>query len=113
MLVDSVKVADATGGSYEINPGISPIVTDGGLVMQVGTTQVTASINTVIPRAGMRNRLYEATLSKRDVQVQILMDSKVHTFTGKLTSASANWDWAGGTAAGAFQFIGSESKLTG
>lgn len=113
MYVDNIEVADATSGSYEINPGITPQVTDQGIVFQQGTTQLTATINTVIPTAGMTARLFESTLAKNDVSMMLLMDSKIHTFTGKLTAASANWDWSNGAANGTFSFIGSTPKIQG
>jgi len=113
LYVDSVKIGEATGGSYEITANVNQVITDAGAAFQVGRSTCTASINTILPRAGLAKDLYAVCLGKRDLRIRIKLGDKFHDFVGKLTTASANWTVASGEASGAFNFVGAEPTVLG
>jgi len=109
--VDRVKVGEATEGSYEVRNGVETVVTNDGTAFTMGRVTTGVSIKTIVPRAGMRVRLFEAVVSKKDCKIQLPIDGKYHEVEGKFTSAKADWNHASGNCMGDFVFVGGEPRI--
>jgi hypothetical protein len=106
-------IADATGGNYDIDNGAELGQTDGGTVVMMGRTTCRMNVDTLIPRKGMKARLFEALLQKKIVRVRLPFDGKFHVFSGIIKTGGGSWEFQNGSCKGQFGFIGAEPKVTG
>lgn len=113
MLVDGVRIADATEGSYDIDPGVSDGVCDQGQYFKFSITRCRASISKIQPRAEVDDGLLESLLAKKSVTIQIKTGSKSQSFVGKLTGGGWKWSFENASASVDFQFVGSEPTVAG
>lgn len=104
------RVADAMGGTYEINSNQEMLIADGGTAYTKGRITCTMSVNTIIPRIGMVNDLNGLLLGQVKVSVRMRFDGKFHTFTGVIQTGGGSWSHDSGKCTGDFKFIGSNVK---
>jgi hypothetical protein len=109
--VDNVKVGDATAGTYSLNNGTELVHADAGTAIQAGRNTCSMSLQTIVPRRGMKARLFEALLKKKIVKVRLPLDAKHHSFEGIVQTGEASWQWANGACSGSFSFIGVEPEI--
>ena len=100
LYIDRTKVGEATEGSYEIDNGVERVVTNDGTVFQHGKVTTTITFKTIVPRAGMKSRLMEAVVQKKDVVAQMPLDGKFHEIEGKLKTGKVDWNHASGSCMG-------------
>ena len=112
LFVDRVKVGEATGGSFRIRNGVERMPTNDSIAFTRGKTVMDVNWKAIVPRAGMRARLYEAVVSKKDITVQFVADSKTYKVDGKLSEGGADWDHASGRLEGDFAFLGGEPTIS-
>jgi hypothetical protein len=110
LFIDKVKVGESTGGTIKFNNGVSRTIVTDGIALMVGQTVSDLSFKTVIPRAGMKARIFEAVFSKKDVTAQFVMDSKSYAITGKMSDGSADWD-SNGKLEGSFDLVAGEPTV--
>jgi len=111
LYVDRVKVGECTGGSFKVDNGVERIPTSDSIAFTLGKTVSEVSWKTVVPRAGMRARIMEAVISKKDVKIQFVADSKAYDIDGKIKSGSMDWEVASGNLNGDWQFLGGEPSV--
>ena len=106
--VDRVKVGEATGGSFKVNTGTERVVTFDAIAYPTSFTLCDISWTTVIPQAGMRAKLMDAVLSRKDVTVQFVMEGSAYSITGRIASCSVDWESASGKLEGDWAMLGGE-----
>lgn len=111
LFFDRVKVGEATGGTVKFMSGVTRVPTNDSIAFTLGKGVTDMSWKTVVPRRGMRARLYEAVLSKKDIKIQFVMDSKAYEVLGKMSEGGAAWEHAAGTLEGDFAFLGGEAVI--
>lgn len=109
---NGVQIGDATEGDYTVNSGQGQVITDQGVGVTKGRVTVTMSVKTVVPRRGMKYRMFEDAINQKKLTIMIPIDSKFHTFDGFLETVSGNWNFANGTCTGDAKFMGASPTVT-
>jgi hypothetical protein len=110
--VNNQRVADATDGDWSVNSGQAMAIADGGIAFTKGRVTCDMSINTLIPRAGMKVDLISLVTGQVQVTMKLLINAQWVTFYGIVETAKGSWSFADGKMTGAFTFKGANIQQT-
>jgi len=112
LFINKVKVAECTGGSFNVDPKVTQTPTNDGMVYGLGKTTSSLKWKTAVPRRGMRARLMEAVVAKQEVVANFVLDSKSYEISGRMSAGGVNWEVANGTLDGDWEMIAGEPKIS-
>jgi len=112
LYVNSRKIAEVSGGSYEHNSNDEmQIATEGYMGHSDGADTCRVQANTITPVKGHELELKRIILNKEYCTVGIPVDGGYEQFDGRMTSRSYNWDTKNGSCTGQFTFEGGKPDV--